>query len=129
MKITTPSNALVVVGLNEALQKRLVLPGPLTAGDVRRATQVQYGVGGKGQDVAIALHCLQMPAVVRLLQFVGLGAAGDMVQAQLLERGIIADKNDPLTIRTAAPLRTCTSLVAPDSTTELIEPSGAILPS
>ena len=119
----------VVVGLNAALQKRLVLPeaaGHLVPGHVHRIAQVQMGVGGKGQDVALALSCLQH-SDTRLLQFLGRGGAGDAVQAQLQQRGYPAQ--DCLTIRTAAPLRVCTSVVGAESTTELVEPSGAVTAS
>ena len=120
----------VVVGLNAALQKRLVLPeaaGHLVPGHVHRIAQVQMGVGGKGQDVALALSCLEHASNTRLLQFLGRGGAGDAVQAQLQQRGYPAQ--DCLTIRTCAPLRVCTSIVGADCTTELVEPSGAVTAS
>lgn len=124
MKVST-----LVVGLNPALQKRLVLPGPLSAGDVHRVTEVQKGIGGKGQDVAVALHCLasglgreeERQFHTRLLQFLGTG--GQELQEQLAP---LVDDVDALTVHCATPLRTCTSLVAPDATTELVEPSGAV---
>mmetsp|Transcript_17936 Transcript_17936/g.33890 ORF Transcript_17936/g.33890 Transcript_17936/m.33890 type:complete len:425 (+) Transcript_17936:1-1275(+) len=142
MKVST-----LVVGLNPALQRRLVLPGSLTPGDVHRITAVQTGIGGKGQDVAVALSCLasngggggngggdndnddsntnqqQLQQLPRLLQFLGQGASGDTLMGQLDPH---VDRVSSLTIRTASPLRVCTSLVAPDSTTELVEPSGRI---
>lgn len=50
------SSPTVIVGLNGALQKRFVLgDASLIPGNVHRATSIQSGVGGKGQDVAIAL--------------------------------------------------------------------------
>ena len=128
MKVST-----LVVGLNPALQRRLVLPGSLTPGDVHRVTTVQTGIGGKGQDVAVALSCLASSGDVdkkkhkmqlpRLLQFLGQGATGDTLMEQLDPH---VDRVASLTIRTASPLRVCTSLVGTDSTTELVEPSGRI---
>jgi fructose-1-phosphate kinase PfkB-like protein len=109
----------LIVGLNPALQKRLVLPGPLTAGDVHRVSDVQTGIGGKGQDVVVALHCLGIsPKSTRLLQFLGTG--GEALQEQL--NPLVEQVTVPCTTR----LRTCTSLVAPDDTTELVEPSGEV---
>jgi hypothetical protein len=75
----------VIVGLNGALQKRFILP-PKTAlvqGDVHRAIDVQIGVGGKGQDVAVTLSCLQYTGNVQLAQFIGTGYEGDQVDAIL----------------------------------------------
>jgi fructose-1-phosphate kinase PfkB-like protein len=68
----------VIVGLNAALQKRFILPPTTTLvpGDVHRATEVQTGVGGKGQDVAIALSCLNFKNL-QLAQFIGSGAEGN----------------------------------------------------
>ncbi len=51
----------IVVGLNPALQRRFVLSPKtplLTPGNVHRASEIQEGIGGKGQDVYVALHCL-----------------------------------------------------------------------
>ena len=133
--------------MNPALQRRLVLPGSLIPGDVHRVTSVQTGIGGKGQDVVVALSCLaknndgnddddvdnnnnnnnnnhqekmQLP---RLLQFLGRGATGDTLLGQLDPH---VDRIASFTIRTQSPLRVCTSLVGTDSTTELVEPSGKI---
>jgi hypothetical protein len=51
----------IVIGLNPALQKRFILSSKtpfLTPGNVHRAVEIQQGIGGKGQDVYVALHCL-----------------------------------------------------------------------
>ncbi|KAL7570076.1 hypothetical protein ACA910_017108 [Epithemia clementina (nom. ined.)] len=134
------SSSTVVVGLNAAFQKRFVLPpnGVLIPGDVHRAVDVQVGVGGKGQDVAIALSCLKYSPPIQLAQFLGVGAAGDTVY-NLLQGTLGNGSNDDnssapngvfdCTVRSQAPLRTCTSIVAADKTTELVEPSGTILPT
>ena len=138
------NNRVVVVGLNGALQKRFVLPAGsrLVPGNVHRAAGVDFGVGGKGQDAAIALHCLLpkreeerekitsttnscMHDCIRLVQFLGNGFAGDTVCAMLRGR-LGVEATEFTTVRTRSELRTCTSIVAADETTELVEPSGEI---
>lgn len=117
----------IVVGLNGALQKRFMLPNTdmLVAGNVHRATSVQTGVGGKGQDVAIALHCLEPGQEnLHLAQFVGRGFTGDAVYRLLVEQ--LGESAMDLTVRSLSEMRTCTSIVACDETTELVEPSGSI---
>ena len=134
------NNHNIVVGLNGALQKRFVLPNEqsLVPGNVHRATRVDFGVGGKGQDVAIALHCLSEEGAtgdqdvtpkessnsIRLVQFIGTGFAGDAVHNLLNDR--LGKEALELTVRTSSEMRTCTSIVAADETTELVEPSGII---
>lgn len=116
----------VVVGLNGALQKRFVLPSgtSLVPGDVHRADKIQSGLGGKGQDVAVTLSCLEYSAGLKIAQFVGAGAEGEAVR-EMLEEKFGSDALD-LTVRTASGMRTCTSIVSDESTTELVEPSGVI---
>jgi fructose-1-phosphate kinase PfkB-like protein len=120
------SGSTVVVGLNGALQKRFVLPSesPLVPGNVHRAKEVQFGVGGKGQDVAVTLSCLQFQGDLQLAQFVGSGAEGDTVYTMLEE--LLGESAMGLTVRPASGMRTCTSIVGSDTTTELVEPSGTI---
>jgi fructose-1-phosphate kinase PfkB-like protein len=120
------SGSTVIVGLNGALQKRFVLPSetPLVPGNVHRANSVTMGVGGKGQDVAVTLSCLQFQGDTQLAQFVGGGAEGDTVQTMLEE--LLGKPAMGLTVRTASGMRTCTSIVGSDTTTELVEPSGTI---
>ena len=50
----------VVVGLNGALQRTIVFAPPkgLKVGDVNRASSVGAGIGGKGQNVCVALRTL-----------------------------------------------------------------------
>jgi fructose-1-phosphate kinase PfkB-like protein len=141
----------IVVGLNGALQKRFILPNNqgLVPGNVHRATHVDFGVGGKGQDVAISLHCLLEPGRssndhkpndcdtdaaattastssnnIRLLQFIGTGSAGDVVHNLLNDR--LGKNTMDFTVRSSSKMRTCTSIVSADETTELVEPSGSI---
>ena len=119
----------VVVGLNGALQKRFVLGDQtdLIPGNVHRASELQTGVGGKGQDVAVTLGCLEYSGGMQLAQFVGSGAEGDVVY-QMLEE-LLGDEAMGLTVRTESGMRTCTSIVGSDTTTELVEPSGVIAES
>lgn len=116
----------IVVGLNAALQKRFVLPadGRLVPGNVHRADTIQKGVGGKGQDVAVTLSSLGFTGNLKLAQFVGSGAEGDDVYGML--GNLLGDEAMELTVRPQGGLRTCTSIVAPDCTTELVEPSATI---
>ena len=131
------SDKTVVVGLNAAFQKRFVLPSstPLTPGSVHRADRIEEGVGGKGQDVAVSLAQLWTNPAKRplcLAQFVGSGPGGDAVMSLLEDtfgkRGNSGGDTswDSLTVRTRSSMRTCTSIVGFDSTTELVEPSGVI---
>ena len=143
------SQSIVVVGLNAALQKRFILPPGknLEPGNVHRAQIVETGVGGKGQDVGVALSCLMLARQqssttttataaatttksceeennkVMLAQFLGMGPEGDAVSGMLqFKYGL----SDALTIRNAAPLRTCTTIVGADQATELVETSGEV---
>ena len=140
------SQSIVVVGLNAALQKRFVLlPGDdLEPGNVHRASKCDTGVGGKGQDVGVALSCLMnmttkkeeggglldtdiidgRPGRVILAQFLGMGAEGDAVSIALTSKYGLRDES--LTVRNAAPLRTCTTIVGANCATELVETSGEV---
>lgn len=57
---TRRRRAIVVVGLNGALQRTIVFKPPkgLRVGDVNRASSVGAGIGGKGQNVCVALRTL-----------------------------------------------------------------------
>ena len=124
--MSTANAYTIVVGLNGALQKRFYLApdAKLLPGNVHRATNIQTGVGGKGQDVAITLSCLGY-SETRLAQFVGAGAGGDAVMQLLIER-LGEEGATSLTIRTKSPMRTCTTIIASNEATELVEPSGTI---
>jgi fructose-1-phosphate kinase PfkB-like protein len=124
----------IVVGLNAALQKRFILAesnSSLSPGSVHRAAEIhREGVGGKGQDVLLALACLSSPTIQAdskhsravIAQFLGQGAEGDIVQSLLNEYGM-----DPsLTVRVQSRLRTCTTIVGSSEATELVEPSGIV---
>ena len=88
LAMTSPTS--IIVGLNGALQKRFILPdeGMLVSGNVHRAEQVQTGVGGKGQDVAIALNCLSPKSNLNLAQFIGTGSAGNAVSHSLASHSL-----------------------------------------
>jgi len=126
------SQSIVVIGLNAALQKRFILPPStnLKPGNVHRAYKCETGVGGKGQDVGVALSCLMSNNKkeatndkVLLAQFLGKGPEGDQVSHILkTQHGL----SDTLTIRNNAPLRTCTTIVGADEATELVETSGEV---
>jgi hypothetical protein len=92
----------IVVGTNPALQKQFFLSPKtpqLIPGNVHRASQVQEGIGGKGQDVAVTLGCLTSSSsslttseshsrlrrrpFVLLAQFLGKGATGDLALSKL----------------------------------------------
>ena len=132
------SQSIVIVGLNSALQKRFILPPGtnLDAGNVHRAYRLDTGVGGKGQDVGVALSCLISGGTppttttttsnddkVILAQFLGKGIEGEVVSQILKSKFGLSDK---LTIRVDAPLRTCTTIVGANGATELVEMSGIV---
>ena len=122
------SQSIVVIGLNPALQKRFVLPidTDLEPGNVHRCARLDIGVGGKGQDVGVALSCLMQSSTkkreeeekvgdeeetapcdvssrVILAQFLGAGAEGDAVSSALRYRhGLVAVSYTHLTLPTKA---------------------------
>lgn len=116
----------IMVGLNAALQKRFILPEPivLIPGNVHRASAVQTGVGGKGQNAATAMSCLHYQLPLRLAQFIGTGSEGDFVWNLLQQRW--GKEALEISVRPATPLRISTSVVTCDETTELVDPSGII---
>jgi hypothetical protein len=135
------SRSIVIIGLNPAYQKRFVLPPDtnLEPGNVHRCVRCDAGVGGKGQDVGVALSCLSKKSSrtrkddddadddasrVILAQFLGIGAEGDAVSSALKYEYGLTDES--LTIRNEAPLRTCTTIVGADCATELVETSGIV---
>jgi len=119
-------SSIIIVGLNGALQKQFILSreSSLVPGDVHRAVDIKTGIGGKGQDVAISLSCLKYPDF-QLAQFVGNGNEGNLVLSLLKDR-LGESTATALTIRTESQMRTCTTIVAADMSTELVEPSGII---
>lgn len=122
----------MIVGLNPALQKRFILDSNLVPGNVYRAQRLEQGIGGKGQDVAVALSCLLdsknkfSMSPFLLAQFVGNGSDGDTLINLLRKQVPFSVRNSYLTVRTRTKLRICTTIVASDSATELVEPSGLV---
>ncbi|CAM9575899.1 unnamed protein product [Pylaiella littoralis] len=134
---TTKRRAIVVVGLNGALQRTIVFKPPkgLHVGHVNRASSVGAGIGGKGQNVCVALRKLvegggdaevaaqrEEGAVdVTLAHFAG-GKSGESVCEKLFAMGVKL-----ITSTTEAEMRLCTSLVDErfGETTEIIEPWSA----
>lgn len=59
-KMPLAQRTIVVVGLNGALQRTIVFKPPkgLHVGNVNRASSVGQGIGGKGQNVCVALRKL-----------------------------------------------------------------------
>mmetsp|Transcript_11507 Transcript_11507/g.22939 ORF Transcript_11507/g.22939 Transcript_11507/m.22939 type:complete len:318 (-) Transcript_11507:42-995(-) len=115
----------LVLGPNPAIQKVVKIGGPLVPGSVNRATSSTTGVGGKGQNVAVALNMLGVSTV--LAQFGG----GDETGAKLMS--LLPCETDPnmfhvITSPTSTPVRTCTTILSSDGATEVIEPTGAVTP-
>jgi fructose-1-phosphate kinase PfkB-like protein len=117
----------LIVGLNPALQRTIDVPN-LKAGSVNRAKGAQVGVGGKGQNVLVASSCMDLSTPSHILQFLGTGFEGDALIACLNKRFNATSDLSKFSIRTAAPCRTCITLVDSGSglSTEIIEPSGTI---
>ncbi|CAM9387524.1 unnamed protein product [Ectocarpus sp. 6 AP-2014] len=126
--------SLVVVGLNGAQQRTIIFKPPkgLRVGDVNRASSVGSGIGGKGQNVCVALRTLaegggvaddgaQREVDVTLAHFAG-GKSGESVCENLSAMGVKL-----VTSATEAEMRLCTSLVDErfGETTEIIEPWSA----
>mmetsp|Transcript_86 Transcript_86/g.151 ORF Transcript_86/g.151 Transcript_86/m.151 type:complete len:444 (+) Transcript_86:77-1408(+) len=123
----------MIVGLNPALQKRFILDSNLVPGNVHRAQRLEQGIGGKGQDGAVALSCLldsrdgkSSMSPFLLAQFVGSGSDGDTLMNLLQKQVPFSVQDSYLTVRTRTKLRICTTIVASDSATELVEPSGLV---
>lgn len=124
----------IFTSLNPALQKRFILSQStpsLIPSNVHRASVVHTGIGGKGQDVAIAMTCIcgnGISSMIHLMQFMGRDASGDTALSELKSyqsNNSIIDF-DALTVRCCAPLRTCTTIIGDNGATELVEPTGSI---
>lgn len=82
---TKANKSIVVVGLNGALQRTVVFAPPkgLKIGGVNRAASIGTGIGGKGQNVCVALRLLAERSDgdldVTLAHFAG-GKSGEMVR-------------------------------------------------
>lgn len=124
----------LIIGLNPALQRAITFQSSIELGSVNRASNVNVGIGGKGQDVYVAgkmMNVFTNPAnKLYLAQFLGKGSEGDNLSTLLTEcsENSRDDTDDMLNIRTDSRLRTCVTLIDTKSklTTELIEPSGIL---
>jgi len=67
----------LAVALNAAIDTTLTIPEPLTPGETHKAKSVLKLPGGKGINVARALHTLGVP--VRVTGLVG-GPAGEFIK-------------------------------------------------
>lgn len=126
-RMTTPSSPLIL-GLNAALQRTVSLPC-VVPGSVNRATDVEIGIGGKGQNAQLAASIMaksspRLPAT-NLVQFVGSGYEGDQLLSLQGARKILTPET---TIRSAGRCRTCFTLLdqASADATEIIEPSEPV---
>lgn len=111
--------ALLAVGTTPAWQKVLMFR-QLRVGAVNRAEWCQDSGGGKAINFGRAVH--RCGGNVTIAQLAG-GTTGEKLCRELDGNGI-----PHLTVRVAAPTRTCTTVLsATDGTvTELIEPSGRV---
>eukprot|EP01127_Copromyxa_protea_P017418 TRINITY_DN5300_c0_g2_i2.p1 TRINITY_DN5300_c0_g2~~TRINITY_DN5300_c0_g2_i2.p1 ORF type:complete len:343 (-),score=65.23 TRINITY_DN5300_c0_g2_i2:8-1036(-) len=97
--------ACLVIGWNPAYQKVLSFT-ELQKGGVNRATSLHKDVGGKGQQVAKALHFYRESTPIFLAQFLG-GQTGEWIQQFLSTLGF-----QQLTVHVTSETRTCTTLLA-----------------
>ena len=117
----------LIFGLNPALQKSISF-AQLIPGTVNRGLSCGDGIGGKGQNVAVAASYMGIRDF-NVCMLLGSGAVGDQLGA-LIETTVQIDVlTSPLTVRTHGKCRTCVSLVdnSKNETTEVIEPSETIL--
>ena len=113
---------LLAVGLNPALQKTLVFDR-WERGQVNRAREILWSVGGKGQQFSRAASHL-IPGMVTLAQFLG-GDNGERLGRMIEHAGV-----NQITVATAGETRCCITVIdaAVGEATELVEPSAPILP-
>lgn len=112
---------ILVVGLNQALQKSLIFNN-LNLGEINRTDTVSMAVGGKGANFSRA--ALTWQSRVKLFQFAG-GDTGRLI-CELLD----AENIPHHTVAVDGATRTCTTCLCrkTGSMTELIEPSGFVDP-
>ena len=118
----TTINSLLVIGLNPAYQRSIQLES-LDNGAVNRGESVTLGIGGKGQNCAVAAKCLT-DMDIKLAQFVGSGFEGDAL-IDLIEKTQIST----ITKRINGPCRCAITLVDKSrdmEATEIVEPSSRV---
>ena len=120
--LMTKSNSLLIIGLNPAYQRSIQLNN-LNNGEVNRGQSVSLGIGGKGQNCAVATKCLTN-IDIKLVQFVGSGHEGDAL-IDLIEKSQIST----ITQRINGPCRCAITLVDQSKdmeATEIVEPSSKV---
>eukprot|EP01089_Gocevia_fonbrunei_P000734 TRINITY_DN10719_c0_g1_i1.p1 TRINITY_DN10719_c0_g1~~TRINITY_DN10719_c0_g1_i1.p1 ORF type:complete len:216 (-),score=29.68 TRINITY_DN10719_c0_g1_i1:17-664(-) len=108
---------IICLGLNPSQQITLQFH-KVELGSVNRAEKKSVGVGGKGQNFAVAAQQYS-PSRVTLLQFLG-GYTGSIISDILTKKQI-----KQLTVNTHGSTRICTTLITHEMT-EIIEPSDPI---
>jgi tagatose 6-phosphate kinase len=110
---------ILVTGLNSALQKTLTFE-TFRAGEVNRAKEIHFTVGGKGGNFCRAARTYGTDTT--LYQFVG-GWAGNRI-----ERILDIESFSHRSVTVTEPTRVCTTCLCQKSgtMTELIEPSGHV---
>ena len=127
-RMATTSSSPLIVGLNSALQRTLGLPC-VVPGSVNRATELEIGIGGKGQNAQLAASIMSKASprlpTCSLVQFIGQGFEGDQLLSLQDNKGMLTIGT---TIRSAGRCRTCFTLLdqASDEATEIIEPSETV---
>jgi tagatose 6-phosphate kinase len=106
---------IVVVGLTPTVQRTLRFAGPLEPGEVNRAVETWVTASGKGANVARVLATLG--GGVRLIHPLG-GDSGRFVARTLDADGV---PQAAVWVGDDRPTRTCTTLLAGDGVTELVE--------
>lgn len=126
LSATMAARSALIIGLNPAFQKSIAFSN-LQTGAVNRGTSATDGIGGKGQNVAVAAGYMSVKDL-QLAMFLGAGSAGDLVGTLLHEKTGIPVLSSPLAVRTNGKCRTCISLMdaSKGETTEIIEPSEPI---
>ncbi|KAI9222146.1 hypothetical protein BC828DRAFT_404310 [Blastocladiella britannica] len=112
---------ILCVGVNPSFQTTLHFDS-FAPGKVNRAFKKSHSIGGKGQNVAIAIEQLGWADKVSVLQFTG-GVTGKYIRDALDRKGIAQ-----FNVQVQKPTRTCTTVLDyhTNTSTELIEPSGTV---
>lgn len=111
---------IVTVTLNPSFDRTIDLDAPLERGQVQRAARAIQEPGGKGVNVARALHTASVDTLAILP-----GASTDPMVLALLADGIPAE-----TVPVTAAIRSNTTITEPGgTTTKLNEPGAALSPA
>jgi 1-phosphofructokinase family hexose kinase len=110
---------ILAVCLSPAFQRTLVL-NSFSTGRVNRVASVALDAGGKGINAARV--AVQLGEKVLCLTCLG-GSTGRQTAFMLRDQGVRS-----AVVPTQSATRTCTTILSPDSETELVEESASILP-